>query len=60
MLTLFSYSVEAIIFAPMTSSDHHDERTVRIQKIQALHTLGINPYPDKFTKKQDIADIRLL
>jgi len=44
----------------MTSSDHHDERTVRIQKIQALHTLGINPYPDKFTKKQDIADIRLL
>lgn len=42
----------------MTSPDYHDERAVRIQKIQALRTLWVNPFPDRFAQKQDIADIR--
>lgn len=41
----------------MPSCDHNDERSVRIQKLHALRALGINPYPDKFDKKQDISHI---
>ena len=41
----------------MIPSDNHDERWVRIQKLHTLRALGINPYPDKFDKKQDISDI---
>lgn len=40
--------------------DHHDERSVRIQKLHTLRALGINPYPDTFHNKQDIVDIRKL
>lgn len=40
------------------SLDNHDERSVRIQKLHALRSLGINPYPDKFQKNHDIAVAR--
>jgi lysyl-tRNA synthetase, class II len=40
------------------SVDHHDERSVRIQKLHSLRNLGINPYPDKFHKNHNIADVR--
>ena len=43
----------------MTSPDPHDERTVRLQKLHALRTLGVQLYPDRFSDKQDIEDIRL-
>lgn len=42
----------------MTSPDPHDERSVRLQKLNTLRTLGVNPYPDRFADKQDIVDIR--
>jgi len=42
------------------SIDNHDERSVRIQKLHSLRALWINPYPDKFLKKFDIADIRAI
>jgi|GEM_PF-2812084 len=42
------------------AGDNHDERSVRIQKLHTLRTLGINPYPDTFTTKQDIIDVRKL
>lgn len=42
----------------MTQADPHDERTVRLQKLQALRSLGVKLYPDRFTNKQDIATIR--
>ena len=42
----------------MASQDPHDERTVRLQKLQALRTLGVRLYPDRFSGKQDIAIIR--
>ena len=42
----------------MTPSDPHDERTVRLQKLQALRALGVKLYPDRFSGKQDINDIR--
>ncbi|MBP7773554.1 lysine--tRNA ligase [Candidatus Gracilibacteria bacterium] len=42
----------------MTSSDPHDERSVRLQKLQALRTLGVKLYPDRFSGKQDIDSIR--
>lgn len=38
----------------MPPADHNDERSVRIQKLHTLRGFGINPYPDKFYKKQDI------
>lgn len=44
----------------LMSIDNHDERSVRIQKLHTLRTLGVKPYPDKFHNKQDIADIRKL
>ncbi len=40
------------------SLDNHDERSVRIQKLHSLRALWVNPYPDKFTKEQDIIDVR--
>lgn len=42
----------------MTSLDPHDERSVRLQKLQALRALGVKLYPDRFADKQDIMDIR--
>lgn len=42
----------------MTSPDPHDERSVRLQKLNTLRTLGVKLYPDKFPNKQDILDIR--
>ncbi len=42
----------------MTSPDPHDERSVRLQKLNTLRTLGVKLYPDRFSDKQDIADIR--
>lgn len=42
----------------MTSSDPHDERSVRLQKLHALRALGVKLYPDRFHKKQDIGIIR--
>jgi len=42
----------------MTSSDPHDERSVRLQKLQALRTLWVKLYPDRFSWKQDIDSIR--
>lgn len=41
----------------MPPADHNDERSVRIQKLHTLRALGINPYPDKFDKKQDISTL---
>jgi len=41
-------------------TDHHDERSVRIQKLHNLRALGINPYPDTFHHKQDILEVRKL
>lgn len=43
----------------MTSPDLHDERLVRLQKLNTLRTLGVKLYPDKFPNKQDILDIRV-
>jgi len=42
----------------MTSPDPHDERSVRLQKLNTLRTLGVKLYPDRFPDKQDIGDIR--
>lgn len=42
----------------MTSSDPHDERTVRLQKLHALRALGVKLYPDRFSGKQNISEIR--
>ncbi len=42
----------------MTSPDPHDERTVRQWKLQALRTLGVKLYPDRFSDKEDIARVR--
>lgn len=42
----------------MTSSDPHDERSVRLQKLHTLRTLGVKLYPDRFSWKQDIEHIR--
>ncbi len=42
----------------MTSSDPRDERSVRLQKLHALQTLGVKLYPDRFSGKQDIDSIR--
>lgn len=42
----------------MTSPDPHDERTVRQWKLQALRTLGVKLYPDRFPDKEDIVDVR--
>lgn len=42
----------------MTSPDPHDERSVRLQKLNTLRTLGVKLYPDRFSDKHDIADIR--
>lgn len=42
----------------MTSPDPHDERSIRLQKLHALRALGVKLYPDRFSGKQDIADIR--
>jgi lysyl-tRNA synthetase, class II len=42
----------------MTSPDPHDERSVRLQKLNTLRALGVKLYPDKFPHKQDILDIR--
>jgi lysyl-tRNA synthetase class II len=42
----------------MTSSDPHDERSVRLQKLHALRALGVKLYPDRFSGKQDINSIR--
>jgi lysyl-tRNA synthetase, class II len=42
----------------MTSSDPHDERSVRLQKLHALRALGVKLYPDRFSGKQDIGSIR--
>lgn len=42
----------------MTSSDPRDERSVRLQKLHALRTLGVKLYPDRFSGKQDIVSIR--
>lgn len=42
----------------MTSLDPHDERSVRLQKLNTLRTLGVKLYPDRFSDKQDTLDIR--
>jgi|GEM_PF-365012 len=42
----------------MTSSDPHDEQSVRLQKLQILRALGVKLYPDRFSGKQDISRIR--
>jgi len=42
----------------MTSPDPHDERSVRLQKLNTLRTLGVKLYPDRFPDKQDTLDIR--
>lgn len=42
----------------MTSPDPHDERSVRLQKLHALRALGVKLYPDRFSDKQDVVDIR--
>lgn len=42
----------------MTSPDPHDERSVRLQKLNTLRTLGVKLYPDRFADKEDIVDIR--
>ncbi len=42
----------------MTSLDPHDERSVRLQKLNTLRALGVKLYPDKFPNKQDICHIR--
>ncbi len=42
----------------MTSPDPHDERSVRLQKLNTLRALGIKLYPDRFADKEDIVDIR--
>lgn len=42
----------------MTQTDPRDEHSVRLQKLQTLRTLGVKLYPDRFSGKQDIADIR--
>lgn len=39
-------------------TDPHDERTIRLQKLEALRSLGVKLYPDRFRPKEDIADIR--
>lgn len=39
-------------------TDSHNERSVRLQKLKNLQTLGVKIYPDKFSDKQDISDIR--
>jgi lysyl-tRNA synthetase class 2 len=44
----------------MTSPDPHDERSVRLQKLNTLRTLGVKLYPDRFERKMDISDIRSL
>lgn len=51
-------SLIVFILFTMASLDPHDERTIRLQKLQALRALGVKLYPDKFHKKQDIAVIR--
>lgn len=41
----------------MTSSDPHDERTVRESKLHGLRAIGVKLYPDRFAGKEHIADI---
>lgn len=40
----------------MPENTYQDERQVRLQKLEAIKEAGINPYPDKFDKKIDLAD----
>lgn len=42
----------------MTSTLQNDERSVRIAKLETLKNLGVKLYPDRFSDKQDIVDIR--
>jgi lysyl-tRNA synthetase, class II len=44
----------------MTSPDPHDERSVRLQKLNTLRTLGVKLYPDRFEGKMDMSAIRSL
>ena len=39
-------------------SDPRDEHSVRLQKLQTLRTLGVKLYPDRFSGKQDISEIK--
>lgn len=42
----------------MSDPLHHDEKTVRLQKLESLKKIGVKLYPDRFAGKQDIVDIR--
>lgn len=42
----------------MTTQDNHNERSIRLKKLENLRSLGVKIYPDKFSDKQDISDIR--
>src|SRR3989338_8400157 len=44
----------------MTESNSLDEREVRLKNLEKIKEAGINPYPEKFDKKNSLAETKAL
>jgi lysyl-tRNA synthetase class 2 len=44
----------------MAENNMQDERQVRLQKLEAIKEAGINPYPARFEKKNDLVEAKTL